>query len=74
MSAKVPDGLLYDKEFLIKLPYGGWLLGRKIDLDYLFTPIRTKHGWEWQESDEEYYKGAAPVAPLNILVWSEQDE
>jgi hypothetical protein len=70
VSAKVPDGLLYCREFFIKTVSGGWYLGLKLNLDFMFKAIIDREGWSWDEGEDDYHKGAALVAPLNILVWS----
>jgi hypothetical protein len=71
VSAKVPDGLLYGHEFFIKTDNGGWYLGLKVDLNYMFKAIIEGEGWPWDDGEEDYHKGAALVAPLIILVWGE---
>lgn len=78
MWQKVEDGLSYLGEdnnrtfLLLRSPredIGGWLLGKDLDLDSALT----SEGWGWQEDYEEEYEGAALVAPLSVLYWSDKD-
>lgn len=75
MSAKVPDGLLFKDEFLLKGPkYGGWILGKTNFLDYLLDALCRDIGRLWDEDEDVQYKGAVLVAPLFILVWDKEDD
>lgn len=78
MSQKVEDGLSYlgpgsDKGFLLlrspREDIGGWYLGKDLDLESALT----SKGWGWREDYEEEHVGAALVAPLTVLYWSNEE-
>lgn len=78
MSQKVEDGLSYlgsgsDRAFLLlRSPreyIGGWYLGKDLD----FESALTSSGWGWDEDYEEKHVGAALVAPLTVLYWSNEE-
>lgn len=72
MSAKVPDGFLYD-------PYRpGYILKRPVEGGWFTTPGSLAYslksrGWGWDSDHDKRHGGAALVAPLTILYWDKDD-
>lgn len=78
MSQKVEDGLSYlgpssNRAFLLlrspRKDIGGWYLDKDLDLESALTSL----GWGWRKGYEEEHVGAALVAPLTILYWSNEE-
>lgn len=78
MSQKVEDGLSYlgptsRRTFLLlrspREDIGGWYLGKNLDLESALTSL----GWGWCKDYEEECVGAALVAPLTVLYWSNEE-